>query len=100
MYTIFFNRTTLEFIEALTRSAHVDIKHRYINIRIFFADIHCVLGIIHAADFAAIAPAATADITRADAGNDDNPLRLLPCRRADEMPLCRPRCIRQTLQLQ
>mgnify|MGYP007057854155 CR=1 FL=1 len=59
-----------------------------------------MLGIIHAADFAAVALAATAHITRAYAGNDNNLLRLLAGRRTNEMTFGRTCCVRQTLQLQ
>ena len=59
-----------------------------------------MLGIIHAADFAAVALAATAHVTRAYAGNDNNLLRLLTGRRTNEMTFGRTCCVRQTLQLQ
>ena len=59
-----------------------------------------MLGIIHAADFTAVALAATAHITRAYAGNDNNLLRLLAGRRTNEMTFGRTCCVRQTLQLQ
>lgn len=59
-----------------------------------------MLGIIHAADFTAVALAATAHITRAYAGNDNNLLRLLAGRRTNEMSFGRTCRIRQTLQLQ
>ena len=59
-----------------------------------------MLGIIHAADFTAVALAATAHITRAYAGNYNNLLRLLTGRRTNEMSFGRTCRIRQTLQLQ
>ena len=100
MHAVFLYRTALELVKALARSAHIYIKYSYINIGIFFADIHCMLGIIHTADFAAIALSAAAHITRADAGNDDNLFRLLARRRTYKMTFSRPRRIRQALQLQ
>ena len=98
IYTVIFNCSSVELIKVFTWSTDINVEYRYVCIRIFVADEHCMFCSIHTADFGAIALSSFVRATASHALDEYNILRSFSIRKSLKMAFCRAGCIHDTLK--
>src|SRR5665647_2346665 len=96
---VFFDRPAAELVVALAGGADVHVEgHGAAVVHLVLVE-HRVLGVVHAADLAAVLDALLG-VARADAVDEDHRLRLRAVRRSEDGARRRPAGRRQALELQ
>ena len=78
---------SVSYTHLLTGGTHVDVEHRYVDVRVFITDQHGVLCRVHAANLGAVALTALIGATAAYTLDEHHILRVLAVGKALQMTL-------------
>ena len=93
VHAVLFYRATEEFVVVLARRTYVDIEYVHFRIGIFFTNKHSVFCRIHTANLRTVRFSATAGVTRTDALNKGDYLRMFTVGRTQKHTVRRTCCV-------